>query len=122
MKTRDDLIKEKIDNLKNNKNISDKDIMGDVIGSYAKVKNKGRCYFMYKKPYDYVNSEQYKSNREKFPSYSPGPEHYWKMKDLKKSKKKKKYMENQEKFILWTIKELILENLNLWEKACFKII
>ena len=80
MNARDELIKEKIENLKNNKNISDKDIMGDVIGSYAKVKNRGRNYFAYKKPYDYVNTEQYKLNKENFPIYSPGPEHYWKMK------------------------------------------
>ena len=96
MKTRDDLIKEKIDNLKNNKNISDKDIMGDVIGSYAKVKNKGRCYFMYKKNFDYANTEQFKLNREKFPSYSPGPEHYWKMKDIDKNERPKEVQEEKE--------------------------
>ena len=89
MKTRDDLIKEKIDNLKSNKNISDKDIMGDVIASYHKVKTRGRNYFKYNKPFDYINSEQYKLNQEQHPSYSPGPEHYWKMKDIDKNEKPK---------------------------------
>ena len=96
MKARDDLIKEKIDNLKTNKNISDKDIMGDVIGSYAKVKNRGRNYFMYKKPFDYSNTEQYKLNQEKHPSYSPGPQHYWKMKDIDKNERPKEVQEEKE--------------------------
>ena len=76
MKARDDAIKDKIDQLKSNKNITDKDINGDVIESYAKVKNHGRNYMSYKKPYDYGNTEQYKLNLEKFPRYSPGPQHY----------------------------------------------
>ena len=96
MITRDNLIKEKVDNLKNNKNISDKDIMGDVIGSYAKVKKRGKNYFMYKKPYDYANTEQYKLNQEKFPSYSPGPQHYWKMKDIDKNERPKEVQEETE--------------------------
>ena len=91
MIARDELIKDKIDTLKNNKNISDKDIMGDVMGSYLKVKNRGRNYLMYKKMYDYANTEQYKLNKEQFPIYSPGPEHYWKIKnkDLDKNEKPK---------------------------------
>ena len=91
MIARDELIKDKIDTLKNNKNISDKDIMGDVMGSYLKVKNRGRNYLMYKKMYDYANTEQYKLNKEQFPIYSPGPEHYWKIKnkDFDKNEKPK---------------------------------
>ena len=54
MIARDEMIKEKAENLKNNKNITDKDIMGDVINSYAKVKNRGRNIFTYRKPYDYA--------------------------------------------------------------------
>ena len=73
MIARDELIKDKIDTLKNNKNISDKDIMGDVMGSYLKVKNRGRNYLMYKKMYDYANTEKYKLNKEQFPIYSPCP-------------------------------------------------
>ena len=96
MRARDDLIKEKIDNLKSNKNISDKDIMGDVIGSYQKVKNRGKNYFKYQKPYDYANTEQYKLNLEKFPSYSPGPQHYWKMKDIDKNERPKEVQEETE--------------------------
>jgi hypothetical protein len=96
MVARDEAVKEKIENLKSNKNITDKDIMGDVVNSYLKVKNKGRYYFMYKKPFDYANTEQYKLNREQHPSYSPGPEHYWKMKDIDKDERPKEVQEEKE--------------------------
>ena len=96
MVARDDLIKEKIDNLKSNKNISDKDIMGDVVESYAKVKNRGRNYFKYMKPYDYPNTEQYKLNKEQFPIYSPGPEHYWKIKKKEFDKNEKPKVTEEE--------------------------
>ena len=45
-----------------------------------KIRKRGRHYFEYKKPYDYANTEQYKSNKEQHPSFSPGPTHYWKLK------------------------------------------
>ena len=96
MIARDEMIKEKAENLKNNKNITDKDIMGDVINSYAKVKNRGRNIFTYRKPYDYANTEQYKLNKEQHPSYSPGPEHYWKMKDIDKNERPKEVQEEKE--------------------------
>ena len=96
MIARDELIKEKAENLKNNKNITDKDIMGDVVNSFLKVKNRGKNYFTYKKPYDYANTEQYKLNREQHPSYSPGPEHYWKMKDIDKDERPKEVQEEKE--------------------------
>jgi len=96
MNARDELIKEKIENLKNNKNITDKELKGDVIVSYHKVKNRGKNYFQYKKPFDYVNTEQYKANKEKFPIYSPGPQHYWKMKDIDKNERPKEVEEEKE--------------------------
>ena len=80
MKARDDLIREKIENLKNSKNLNDKNLEIDVIGSHEKIRKRGRHFFEYKKPYDYANTEQYKSNKEQHPSYSPGPTHYWKLK------------------------------------------
>ena len=80
MKARDDLIKEKIENLKNSKNLTDKNLEIDVIGSHEKIRRRGRHYFEYKKPYEYFNTEQYKSNKEQHPSYSPGPTHYFKLK------------------------------------------
>ena len=96
MVARDEAIKEKVENLKNNKNITDKDIMGDVMNSFLKVKNRGRNIFTYKKPFDYANTEQYKLNREQHPSYSPGPEHYWKMKDIDKKERPKEVQEEKE--------------------------
>ena len=82
MRAKEDLIKDKIENLKNSKNITDKDLQIDVIGSHEKIRRRGRHFFEYKKPYDYANTEQYKSNKEQHPSFSPGPTHYWKMKDI----------------------------------------
>ena len=80
MKARDDLIKEKIENLKNSKNLTDKNLEIDVIGSHEKIRRRGRHFFEYKKPFEYFNTEQYKSNKEQHPSFSPGPTHYWKLK------------------------------------------
>ena len=80
MKTRDDLIRDKIENLKNSKNLTDKNLQIDVIGSHEKIRRRGRHFFEYKKPYDYANTEQYKSNKEQHPSFSPAPNHYWKTK------------------------------------------
>ena len=82
MKSRDDLIRDKIENLKNSKNLTDKDLQIDVMGSHEKIRRRGRHFFEYKKPYDYANTEQYKLNKEQHPIYSPGPAHYWKMKDI----------------------------------------
>ena len=80
MKARDDMINEKIENLKNSKNYNEKNLQIDIIGSHEKIRKRGRHYFEYKKPYDYANTEQYKSNKEQHPSFSPGPTHYWKLK------------------------------------------
>ena len=80
MKARDDMIKEKIDNLMNSKNLTEKNLEIDVIGQQEKIRRRGRHYFEYKKPYEYFNTEQYKSNKEQHPSFSPGPAHYWKLK------------------------------------------
>jgi hypothetical protein len=78
MKAREELIKEKVENLKNSKNLTDKDLQIDVMGSHEKIRRRGRHFFEYKKPYDYGNTEQYKLNKEQHPSFSPGPTHYWK--------------------------------------------
>ena len=80
MKARDDMIKEKVDNLMNAKNLTEKNLQIDVIGSHEKIRRRGRHYFEYKKPFEYYNTEQYKSNKEQHPSCSPGPTHYWKLK------------------------------------------
>ena len=82
MKAKEDMIKDKVENLKSSKNLTDKDLQIDVMGSHEKIRRRGRHFFEYKKPYDYANTEQYKSNKEQHPSFSPGPTHYWKMKDI----------------------------------------
>ena len=82
MRAREDLIRDKIENLKNSKNLTDKDLQLDIMGSHEKIRRRGRHFFEYKKPYDYANTEQYKSNKEQHPSFSPAPNHYWKMKDI----------------------------------------
>ena len=82
MRAREDLIRDKIENLKNSKNLTDKDLQLDIMGSHEKIRRRGKHFFEYKKPYDYANTEQYKSNKEQHPSFSPSPNHYWKMKDI----------------------------------------
>ena len=78
MKAREELIKEKVENLKSSKNLTEKDLQIDIMSSHEKIRRRGRHYFEYKKPFDYGNTEQYKSNKEQHPSFSPGPTHYWK--------------------------------------------
>ena len=96
MNSRDAMINEKIENLKSSKNITDKDLQIDVIGSHEKIRRRGRHFFEYKKPYDYANTEQYKLNKEQHPSFSPGPTHYWKMKDIDKNERPKDVQEETE--------------------------
>ena len=96
MKAREDLIKDKIENLKTSKNITDKDLQIDIIGSHEKIRRRGRHFFEYKKPYDFANTEQYKSNKEQHPSFSPGPTHYWKMKDIDTNSVPKESVEQTE--------------------------
>ena len=69
MKAREDLIRDKIENLKNSKNLTDKDLQLDIIDSHEKIRRRGRHFFEYKKPYDYANTEninQIKSNIQVF--------------------------------------------------------
>ena len=96
MKTRDDLIRDKVENLKNSKNLTDKDLQIDIMGSHEKLRRRGRHYFEYKKPFDYANTEQYKSNKEQHPSFSPGPNHYWKMKEIDTNSRPKEVEEATE--------------------------
>ena len=96
MKAREDLIRDKIENLKNSKNLTDKDLQLDILGSHEKIRRRGRHFFEYKKPYDYANTEQYKSNKEQHPSFSPGPAHYWKMKEIDSNTRPKEVEEATE--------------------------
>jgi len=82
MENREQNIKDKIENLKSQKNITDKMLEINVMESYDKVKNRGKCYHLLRKPFDYANTEQYKSCNEQHPKFTPGPSHYWKMKEL----------------------------------------
>ena len=98
MVSRDEAYKDKIENFKSSKNLADKDLLVDVIGSHEKIRRRGRHFFEYKKPYDYANTEQYKLNKEQFPSYSPGPSHYWKVKknEIDKNERPKETQEETE--------------------------
>ena len=82
MISRDEQFKEKIENLKSSKNITEKDLQIDVMSSYNKVKNRGRYFPTYHKQIFDANEEHYKNSREGRPDYTPGPQHYWKMKEL----------------------------------------
>ena len=67
-----------------------------MVNSYNKVKNRGRYHFTYHKPVFNKEEEHYKTSRTEFPSYSPGPEHYWKMKDIDSNSLPKSLFEEKE--------------------------
>ncbi len=96
MKAREDAIREKVENLKSSKNLGDKDLQIDIMSSHEKLRRRGKHYFMYRKPYDYANTEQYKSNKQQHPSFSPDPTHYWKMKDIDTNSVPKESVETTE--------------------------
>ena len=96
MQTRDSTFKEKIDNFKSGKNISDNDLLVDVVKSFNTVKNRGRYITTFHKPFDYANTEQYKSNKEQFQDYTPGPEYYWKNVGLDTNERPKQVEEEKE--------------------------
>ena len=54
--------------------------MIDVDRSLKLINRRGRYQISINKPYDYANTEQYKSNKEQHPEFSPGPQQYWKSK------------------------------------------
>ena len=45
MRAREDLIRDKIENLKNSKNLTDKDLQLDIMGSHEKIRRRGRHFF-----------------------------------------------------------------------------
>lgn len=80
MENKMNIYKDKIENLKNQKNLSEKDLMIDVMRSYDLIKKRGIFLFTIRKPFDYSKTEQYKLNKENHPEFSLGPTHYWKSK------------------------------------------
>ena len=48
MKAREELIKEKVENLKSSKNLTEKDLQIDIMSSHEKIRRRGRHYFEYK--------------------------------------------------------------------------
>ena len=50
--------------------------MIDVDRSLKLINRRGRYQISINKPYDYANTEQYKSNKEQHPEFSPGPQQY----------------------------------------------
>lgn len=96
MQTRDALYKEKIDNMKSAKNIQDKDLLIDIDRSYKLMNKRGKYPLTFHKPFDYAGTEQYKSNKEQHPDYSPGPQHYWKSKEFDTNSIPKEMSEEKE--------------------------
>jgi hypothetical protein len=96
MKSKEDLHKEKIDNYKSSKGVSDKDLLIDVPRAYELVKKRGRYPITFHKPFDYAGTDQYKTSKEQRPEYSPAPTHYWKMKDIDSNTVPKELVEEKE--------------------------
>ena len=96
MKAKQELYDQKIDHLKSAKNLTDKDLNIDVMRSYDAIRNRGRYPLIIHKPYDYANTDQYKLNKEQHPDFTPGPSHYWRMKDMDTNSVPKELQEEKE--------------------------
>ena len=96
MATRESAFKERVENYKSGKNLTDKDLMIDVSRSYEAIRNRGRYPLIIHKPFDYAGTDQYKLNKEQFPEYSPGPDYYWKMVDMDVNERPKQVQEEKE--------------------------
>ena len=94
--SRDSAFKEKIDNYKSAKNLTDNDLNIDVSKSYEKVRMRGRYLYTIHKPFDYAGTDQYKSNKEQHPEYSPSPDYYWKMSGMDINERPKVVEEEKE--------------------------
>lgn len=80
MKAREANFTEKVSNYLSSKNLKESDIQIDIQKSIDMLSKRGRYKLSINKPFDYANTEQYKKAREEHPSFSPGPQEYWKMK------------------------------------------
>lgn len=96
MQSRDQLIKDKVDNLKGKRNLDDKNLIIDVQASFDKVTRRGRNYMIMRKPFDYASTDQYKLNKQEHPDFSPGPQHYWKMKSDDKNERPANVVEEKD--------------------------
>ena len=96
MAARESAFKERVENYKSGKNLTDKDLMIDVSRSYEAIRNRGRYPLIIHKPFDYAGTDQYKLNKEQFPEYSPGPDYYWKMVDMDVNERPKQVQEEKE--------------------------
>lgn len=80
MKQRDALFQEKKTNYMSTKNIKEVDLNIDIDRAEKLILKRTKLPWSYPKPFEYMNTEQYKSAKEKHIDYSPGPTAYWKMK------------------------------------------
>ena len=96
MAARESAFKERVENYKSGKNLTDKDLMIDVSKSYETVRNRGRFPYIIHKPFDYAGTDQYKTNKEQHPDFSPGPDYYWKMTDMDINERPKQVEEEKE--------------------------
>ena len=96
MAARESAFKERVENYKSGKNLTDKDLMIDVSKSYETVRNRGRYPLIIHKPFDYAGTDQYKLNKEQFPEFSPGPDYYWKMAGMDTNERPKQVEEEKE--------------------------
>ena len=77
IKARDERLEEKAKAVLDKMGVEKKNYMLDPIGSYRKVKEHGSLSFIFRKVFDYANTEQYKASLEKRHSETPAPNSYW---------------------------------------------
>ena len=77
IKARDERLEEKANAVLEKMGTDKKKYMLQPIESYHKVKNHGALPILFRKIYDFKNTEQYKASLEKRNSETPAPNTYW---------------------------------------------
>ena len=91
IKYKKNLEKEKIEEIMNQKNWSQKDLFVNIRKSFYEVNNHGQLLYIIHKKFPFEKEEHYKSYIEKNPKKYVGPQHYWKV-PFEKEKKNTKFI------------------------------
>ncbi len=94
IKYKKELEKEKVEEIMNQKNWSQKDLFVNIRKSFYEVNNHGQLIHIMHKKFPYEKEEHYKSYIEKNPKNFIGPQQYWKVPFKKENKNTKFIIDN----------------------------
>ena len=94
IKYKKELEKEKVEEIMNQKNWSQKDLFVNIRKSFYEVNNHGKLIHIMHKKFPYEKEEHYKSYIEKNPKNFIGPQQYWKVPFKKENKNTKFIIDN----------------------------